>query len=205
VLGLEWNVAAPPRFEHGFEAPQASVISKLHYRAASPQSPPQYKREGDGPCRSTRVHGRGVPRPTMVLELERTVEFSMVDLANIAYYPRIFDLAHRFFEATWPSICGQTYPQVLYERRIGFPVLNVDATFHHPLRYGDTITARITVPHLGTTSLAWRYRFYNQDGTLVWSSRQTTVCVDMDSMDKLPLPDDIRAGLEKHFEAEDEV
>jgi len=27
----------------------------------------------------------------------------------------------------------------------------------------------------------------------------------MDSMDKLPLPDDIRAGLEKHFEAEDEV
>ncbi len=39
-------MAAPPRFEHGFEAPQASVISKLHYRADSPDSPPQYKREG---------------------------------------------------------------------------------------------------------------------------------------------------------------
>ena len=27
------HVAAPPRFEHGLLAPQAGVISKLHYRA----------------------------------------------------------------------------------------------------------------------------------------------------------------------------
>ena len=27
------NLAAPPRFEHGLLAPQAGVISKLHYRA----------------------------------------------------------------------------------------------------------------------------------------------------------------------------
>jgi YbgC/YbaW family acyl-CoA thioester hydrolase len=141
----------------------------------------------------------------MVLESERTVEFSMVDLANIAYYPRIFDLAHRFFEAAWPSICGQTYPHVLYERRLGFPVLNVESSFHHPLRYGDTITARITIPHLGTTSIVWRYRFYNQEGALVWSSRQTTVCVDMETMNPLPLPDDIRSGLKKHYQAEDEA
>ena len=45
-LNLKAVRAAPPRFEHGFEAPQASVISKLHYRATSAQRPPQYKREG---------------------------------------------------------------------------------------------------------------------------------------------------------------
>ena len=34
----------------------------------------------------------------MAVQLNRGVDFPMVDLANIAYYPRIFDLAHRFFE-----------------------------------------------------------------------------------------------------------
>ena len=32
----------------------------------------------------------------MAVHLQRGVDFPMVDLANIAYYPRIFDLAHRF-------------------------------------------------------------------------------------------------------------
>lgn len=141
----------------------------------------------------------------MVLTSERTVEFSMVDLANIAYYPRIYDLAHRFFEATWPEICGQTYPHVLYERKVGFPLLHIESSFHKPMRYGDTITANITITHLGNTSLTWRYRFYNQDAVLVWTSTQTTVCVDMDTMEPLPLPEDIRRGLEAHLESEEAV
>ena len=62
----------------------------------------------------------------------------MVDLANI-YYPRIFDLAHRFFEACWPSVCGQDYPHVVQERKLGFPVVQVTSEFLNPLRYGDLI------------------------------------------------------------------
>ena len=126
----------------------------------------------------------------------------MVDLANIAYYPRIFDLAHRFFEATWPEICGQSYPHVLYERKLGFPILSIESKFHQPLKYGDTIEAHISISHLGTTSLSWRYRFFNQDGNLVWSSNQTTVCVHMDTMDPTPIPEDMRQGLMLHLEQE---
>ena len=107
--GLELE-AAPPRFEHGFEAPQASVISKLHYRAVLRHRTPQYKREGEPLAGCTRVHGRCARRVIMVLKAERSVEFSMVDLASIAYCPRIFDLAHRFFESVWDDVCGQSLP-----------------------------------------------------------------------------------------------
>ena len=138
----------------------------------------------------------------MVLKAERSVEFSMVDLANIAYYPRIFDLAHRFFESVWPDLCGQSYPHLINERRLGFPVVSVESDFHHPLRYGDTITAHITFTQLGTTSLGWRYRFYNQSEQLVWSSTQTTVCVNMDMMEATPIPDDLRNAIEAHLETE---
>ena len=137
----------------------------------------------------------------MVLVAERTVEFSMVDLAKIAYYPRIFDLAHRFFESVWNDVCGQSYPHLINERRIGFPVVSVDASFLSPLRYGDQITANITFTKIGSTSLEWRYRFLNQNGVEVWMSTQTTVCVNMDTMEPMPIPDDLRRGLEPHLEA----
>ncbi len=34
----------------------------------------------------------------MAVMLTRRVDFPMLDMAGIAFYPRIFDLAHRFFE-----------------------------------------------------------------------------------------------------------
>ena len=37
----------------------------------------------------------------MAVTLERRVDYPMIDNANIAYYPRIYDLAHRFFEEAW--------------------------------------------------------------------------------------------------------
>lgn len=141
----------------------------------------------------------------MVLVAERSVEFSMVDLANIAYYPRIFDLAHRFFESVWNELCGQSYPHLINERRLGFPVINVESAFHHPLRYGDTITAHISFTRLGTTSLGWRYLFFNQNEELVWSSMQTTVCVNMDTMEPTPIPEDLRKGIETHLETEEKA
>ena len=199
--GLELK-AAPPRFEHGFEAPQASVISKLHYRAVLRHRTPQYKREGEPLAGCTRVHGRCAHGAIMVLRAERSVEFSMVDLANIAYYPRIFDLAHRFFESVWDDVCGQSYPHLINERRVGFPVVSVEASFLAPLRYGDVITAHITFSNIGTSSLGWRYRFVNQAGEEVWTSSQTTVCVNMDTMEPMPIPDALRRGLEPHMEAE---
>ena len=40
----------------------------------------------------------------MAVEIQRTVEFSMIDMANVAYYPRIFDLAHKVFEEAWVPV-----------------------------------------------------------------------------------------------------
>jgi hypothetical protein len=39
-------MAAPPRFEHGFVAPQATVISRLHYRAQTSDLHSPFKHDG---------------------------------------------------------------------------------------------------------------------------------------------------------------
>ena len=176
------------------------MISKLHYRANSPEWPPPFKREGEPPACKARVHWRQPPASTMAVEIQRRVEFSMIDMANVAYYPRIFDLAHKVFEQSWQEMCGVTYPVLVNEHRVGFPVVSLSSTFHAPLRYGDVITASVSIASVGTTSLTWRYAFRNQNGDLVWTSEQATVCVDMDTMEKQPIPDDLRPGLNQHLE-----
>ena len=132
----------------------------------------------------------------MAVHLERGVDFPMVDLANIAYYPRIFDLAHRFFEDSWVDICSVRYADLLLEQKVGFPVVHVESDFHAPLRYGDVITATIWIENVGDTSCTWRYEFRNQREELLWTSTHVTVCVDMDSMQRMSIPGHLRGGLE---------
>jgi acyl-CoA thioesterase FadM len=37
---------------------------------------------------------------------------------------------------------------------------------------------------------------FNQNDELLWNSEQITVCVDMDSLQSILIPDDLRKGLE---------
>ena len=136
----------------------------------------------------------------MAVEIQRMVEFSMIDMANVAYYPRIFDLAHKVFEQAWEVMCDVSYPSLVNQRRVGFPVVSLSSTFHAPLRYGDEITASVAITSIGTTSLGWTYTFVNQDAEIVWTSQQATVCVNMDTMEKQPIPEDLRPGLNQHLE-----
>jgi YbgC/YbaW family acyl-CoA thioester hydrolase len=121
----------------------------------------------------------------------------MLDLAGIAFYPRIYDLAHRFFEESWEEICGIDYPTILLEKRFGFPVVNINSQFHSPINYGDNITATIWISEVGLKSCTWEYQFHNQAGVLLWSSKQVTVCMNLDSMSSVEIPDFLRNGLER--------
>ena len=129
---------------------------------------------------------------------ERRVDFPMVDLARIVYYPRFWDMAHRFYEESWEYSCGMHYHHILSERRIGFPLVHSEAEFLHPLSYGYTVHCTITVPRVGNTSIEWHYEFRNQEGTLCWKAKQITVCTSMDDLkSKIPVPDWMREGLSK--------
>ena len=129
---------------------------------------------------------------------ERRVDFPMVDLARIVYYPRFWDMAHRFYEESWEYSCGMHYNHILSERRIGLPLVHSEAEFLHPLSYGDTVHCTITVPRVGNTSIEWHYEFRNQEGTLCWKAKQITVCTSMDDLkSKIPVPDWMREGLSK--------
>lgn len=134
----------------------------------------------------------------MTFTSSRRIDFPMVDLAGIAYYPKFWDLAHRFFEESWHYTCNLHYNEVLQKHKIGFPLVHSEASFLHPLKYGDTVFCKINVSNIGNSSITWSYELSNQDGKVCWSAIQTTVCTNMDSItEKTNVPDWIREGLEK--------
>ena len=134
----------------------------------------------------------------MVFVSSRRVDFPMVDLAGIVYYPKFWDLSHRFFEESWDYTCGVHYNKILQDHRLGFPLVHSEANFHHPLKYGDIATCKLKINKIGKTSITWSFEIYNQDKILCWTSIQTTVCTSMDQItEKVSVPEWIRHGLSK--------
>jgi 4-hydroxybenzoyl-CoA thioesterase len=126
--------------------------------------------------------------------LRRRVDFPMVDVAKIVYYPEYFDLAHRFFEESLVEICGIGYPEMM-DQKIGFPVVQTEARHIAPLRYGDDIVCTLWVEKVGDKSCTWRYKFANQDGLQVWDARVITVCVDLDTFESMLIPGELADSL----------
>tara|TARA_B100000287_G_C20345113_1_gene667447 strand:- start:190 stop:603 length:414 start_codon:yes stop_codon:yes gene_type:complete len=133
----------------------------------------------------------------MSVELSRRVDWPMIDLAKVVYYPEYWDLAHRFFEESWEVICGINYPTIINKHRLGFPAVSTSSTHHSPLRYGDVVNCKIWVSKVGKSSTVWNYSFTNQTGRLIWTAEVTTVCVNLDSFESISIPENFLDALRK--------
>jgi len=130
----------------------------------------------------------------------KVVRFGHVDPAGIAYFPRIFDFVHEVFEELWETHVGQRYDKLILGRRLGFPLVHSHVDFVSPLHFGDRLQVRVVCAKLGHSSLALRYRFYRDD-TLCVDALMTTVCVNMDGLKPVPIPDEFRHAFEEILEA----
>lgn len=121
------------------------------------------------------------------------IRFGDCDPAGIAYFPSILHLLHGAFEAFWEEGVGIPYPRLMGERRRGFPTARLETDFRDPLRYGDLLEVAISVEKTGSTSTVFRYEVARgAGGPTAVVQRAVTVCVDMDTLRPVPVPDDLR-------------
>tara|TARA_B100000287_G_scaffold410829_1_gene439683 strand:+ start:315 stop:728 length:414 start_codon:yes stop_codon:yes gene_type:complete len=131
----------------------------------------------------------------MSLNYSRRIDFPMVDLAGIVYYPVYWDLAHRFFELCWEEICGINYPKIIQELKLGFPAVKNECEFLAPLKYGDTVNCKIWISDVGNKSCTWEYEFTNQNMEKVWIATVVTVCVNMETFESINIPSNLAVSL----------
>ena len=99
-------------------------------------------------------------------------------------------------EELWESHVGKRYYHLVGEDRLGFPLVHSEVDFQRPLRFGDRPLVRVSCFRLGKSSLGLRY-VYELDGETCLEARMTTVCVHLDSLESLPIPDAYRARFEE--------
>lgn len=134
----------------------------------------------------------------MTFTYSRAVRFEEVDAAGIAFFARFFHWCHEAMERFFDGVPGG-YVTLITQRRIGFPAVHLEADWRSPLRYGDVARIDVSVAKIGTTSATFRYVLTREsDGVCAAVVEHVTVATNLDTMTKLPLPDDCRALLEAH-------
>ena len=136
-------------------------------------------------------------KKTFVTQLN--VRFGDVDPAGIVYFPKIYHYIHEAFEELWDVHVGKRYYHLVGEERLGFPLVHSEVDFAHPLRFGDRPLVRVTTFKVGRSSLGLHYRFM-VDEVLCVDARMTVVCVELDGLKNLPIPDTYRAKFEEILE-----
>lgn len=129
-------------------------------------------------------------------EVVLPVRFGQVDYAGIMFYPRFFDNFHAVFEDMFGALLGVPYMSILKDRRLGFPTVTIRTEFRRPFRFGEPMRLRITCTKLGRSSIEFRYRGYNGDeAEPSVEAHGTVVTVDLDTLQPVETPPDIRAAL----------
>jgi 4-hydroxybenzoyl-CoA thioesterase len=136
----------------------------------------------------------------MAYERLRVVRFDDVDYARIVYFPRLFGYCHETFEDFFRDEVGVTYPLMLQERRVGFPVVSTSADFQLPLRFGDPVRIVMETLKVGRRSLSNRYHLFHDEREELCSEVQiVTVSISMDRVESVDLPDDVRRAFQRHM------
>jgi 4-hydroxybenzoyl-CoA thioesterase len=126
------------------------------------------------------------------------IRFDDVDGAGIVYYPQFFHLCHAAFEDFFDTAAPVSYPALVRDRRLGFPTVAIESQFEAPLSYGDVAVIELTVKKIGRTSVTFAYEIRRKrDGARCFHAEITTVLVDLDSLEPVPVEEELRTIFEK--------
>ena len=135
--------------------------------------------------------------PTMAhFRAKNRVEFHQTDVAGIVHFSEFF----RYFEiaehAMYRSLGLSVHDP---GAGIGWPRVSCAFDFLRPMGFEDEFEVAISIERLGGSSLTLSCEILLPDGGVAAKGRSTSVCcrrTDDGGMERIPIPDGIRAKLE---------
>ncbi len=122
------------------------------------------------------------------------IRFAHVDAAGSVFYPRYFEMLNAAFEDWVAEVAGVDFATLHLGRRIGTPMVNVEATFEHPGRLGEMLDIELLLTRLGKSSLTIAARF-TVEGAPRLRAGLTSVCMDLETARAMPWPEEMRARM----------
>ncbi|MDX6577564.1 MAG: 4-hydroxybenzoyl-CoA thioesterase [Blastocatellia bacterium] len=132
--------------------------------------------------------------------IEERVRWGDVDAARIIFYGSYI----RFFEIAETELfraAGMSYGKVFDELDIWLPRVHLECDFHRVAQLDDLLEVSVYVSRVGTTSLRLNFevRRKSPDGAveekLIATAHFVLVAVRRDTLDPIPVPDELRRAL----------
>jgi len=133
----------------------------------------------------------------------RILRFGDCDPAGIAYFPSYFHFLNGVMEEWWTAL-GFPWHEMIRQRRMGLPTVQLDTQFLAPGFMGDELTFSLEIAKLGSRSLTVDHQV-SRDGTALWRATQVVVATSLDTHQSIAWPEDIRASLRSFQEAPADV
>lgn len=121
-----------------------------------------------------------------------TITLGDTDAAGVLFYPRLFELAQRSFEA-FVARGGLPLDRWLDEGLLA-PVVHVEADYRAPLRLGDAVTVETTVESIGDSSFRMAHVIRRADGSLAAEALVVHACIESEGR-STRVPERIRKAL----------
>ncbi len=128
-----------------------------------------------------------------VFEWSRPVEFYETDLAGIVH----FSVFYRWMEAAEHAFLRERGVE-LHGGGLGWPRVGASADFKKPVKFGDVVRVKVWVEELRTRSVRYGFEILVEgDEGVRATGEMTSVCVDLESMSAVEIPEGIRGKLGK--------
>lgn len=133
-----------------------------------------------------------------MLVYERAVRFEEVDAAQLVFFPRILAYGHEALAKLMDELPGG-YSDLVMKRRIGLPTVHIDADFTAPLSFGDVVKIELAVARIGQSSCTLQAHLTRtRDGAKVAAITSVYAVTDLDKLQAIQIPNDVRRVLDAH-------
>jgi 1,4-dihydroxy-2-naphthoyl-CoA hydrolase len=132
----------------------------------------------------------------LTFSLPIVVRFGEVDAAGVVYFVRIFDYAHRAFEALLTHV-GFPIEDLFQAQRWGMPLVHAEADFVRPMRLGEVLEVQVTVAELGEKRISFAFVIRDEAGLQRATVRCDHAFVDLKTFRGRSAPPEFVAAVER--------
>jgi 4-hydroxybenzoyl-CoA thioesterase len=133
--------------------------------------------------------------PERPFSREVLVRFGDCDPAGIVFYPRYLEIFNNIVEDWSRDGLQLSFPDLISKHGWGLPTVHLDVDFTAPSRFGELLSAKLTVESVGSSSLNLEITLSGPDGGLRVRGRVVLVLIDRKPHKAIPIPDDLRARM----------
>lgn len=130
-----------------------------------------------------------------MFETKTHVKLHDTDAAGVAFFANYFRIAHTAFEALMSSI-GVGLDYIIKKADYLILIAHADADYDRPLLLGEKITISIKTESIGESSFILVYEFKDRAREVAARVRTVHVAISKSEAKKIPLPEQVRLGLE---------